>query len=47
MPKQLLGGSFHTLSGAVRSPALSSCSSVPPTPVTSGSLDGQSIDRNG
>ena len=35
------GMSFHTLSGAVRFPFASRFSCVPPTLVTSGSLDGQ------
>src|ERR1700690_377720 len=39
--------SFQTLSGAVRAPIAFRCSWVPPTAVTSGSLDGQSIERNG
>src|SRR5579884_1956714 len=37
--------SFQTLSGAVRLPLLSRCSWVPPTEVTSGSLDGQLSTR--
>ncbi len=35
--------SFHTVSGAVCSPSAFRCSSVPPTPVTSGSLSGHDV----
>ena len=38
-------GSFHTWSGAVLLPWLSSRRSVPPTAVTSGSLAGQDVTR--
>ena len=37
--------SFQTWSGAVRLPSLLSCSSSPPTAVTSGSVEGQSTTR--
>src|SRR5690242_16392248 len=39
--------SFHTTSGDSRLPLLSRLSIVPPTEVTSGSVDGQEFTRNG
>ncbi len=39
--------SFHTRSGESRLPAASRSSRVPPTDVTSGSLEGQEVTRVG